>query len=229
MSLPRTSAGGAPILRRGALAAAAVVASVASLSACAAGNSASTLQVKPDNAATSIGDVKIQNANVITQPEGAEGPAVVAAKIFNNGQKEQTLDSITVEGLQQPVKLAPAKGSGSLTIPAGGTLILGGEGNASAQIANSSESFRDGDVQRVVFKLSETGEVPLTAFVVPATHYFKDFGPSSVPTPSKSASPSGSPTEEAGAANGEHETGATASTGAGQSPAAGHSSAAAGH
>ena len=39
-------------LRRGALAAAAIVFSIASLAACGAGNDAQTLEVKPDNAAT---------------------------------------------------------------------------------------------------------------------------------------------------------------------------------
>ncbi|MEV6318942.1 DUF461 domain-containing protein [Streptomyces sp. NPDC051776] len=180
-------------IRRGALAATAIAFSLAALTACGAGNSASTLQVKPDNAATHIGDIKIQNANVITQPEGTEGSAVIAAKIFNNGDKDQVLKSVTVEGSKEKVKLSPAKGTGPLTVPAGGALILGGEGNPSAVMATGSESMRDGDVQNVVFDLSETGEVKLQAFVVPATRYFEGFGPTAVPTPSRSASATTSP------------------------------------
>lgn len=73
-------------LRRGALAAAAIAFSLASLAACGAGNNAQTLEVKPDNAATSVGDIKIQNALVITQPDTTStGPAVVSATVFNNG------------------------------------------------------------------------------------------------------------------------------------------------
>ncbi|WP_432096010.1 DUF461 domain-containing protein [Streptomyces sp. bgisy100] len=191
-------------LRRGALAATAIAFSIASLAACGAGNSASTLQVKPDNAATSVGDVQLQNVNVITQPDGAEGPAVVSGRIFNNGTKTETLESVAVEGSSSPVKLRPAKGSGPVTIPAGGSVMIGGKGNASAVMARSGESVRDGNAQQVSFEFGRTGKVELKAFVVPAQTYFKDFGPSIVPTPSSSAkpsgtaSPSGSPTGSPG-------------------------------
>jgi hypothetical protein len=194
-------------LRRGVLAATAIVFSLASLSACGAGNSATTLQIKPDNPETTVDQVKIQNVNVITQPHGAQGPAVVSARIFNGTQKDQTLESITVRDGSTQVKLSPAKGSSELTIPAGGSLALGGKGNASAVLSKTPQSLRDGNAQPVVFHLSETGNIKVTALVVPAKSYFKDFGPSTLPTPSASASPSAtfSPT---GAKNGDTEQGA---------------------
>ncbi|MGP3999103.1 DUF461 domain-containing protein [Streptomyces sp. 8N706] len=197
MSLPQPSAGGAPSLRRGVLAVTAIALSVTSLTACGAGTTASTLQVKPDNAATAVGTLKIQNAVVITQPDGAEGPVAVSARIFNNGGKEETLEAVTVEGAPAPAKVSPAKGSGPVTIPAGGSILLGGKGNPTAVLARSGESLRDGDAQRVVFAFDETGEVPLTAFVVPAQDYFKDYGPTALPTPSTSPKPTGSPTRGA--------------------------------
>ncbi|WP_326605028.1 DUF461 domain-containing protein [Streptomyces sp. NBC_01799] len=211
-------------LRRGALAAAAIVISIGALSACGAGNDAQTLEIKPDNAATTLGDIKIQNANVITQPEhGAEGPAVIAATVFNNGTKRQTLDAITLPGSDVSVKLHAAEGAGPVVVPAGGRVVLGGEGNASAVIENGREAAQTGNVQAVVFKFSETGDVPLGAFVVPATSFFKGFGPSSLPaapaeTPAASPAASetpGAPSEEAGAAGSENapddETGAAGS------------------
>jgi copper(I)-binding protein len=99
-------------LRRGALAAAALAFSIASLAACAAGSNAQTLEIKPDNAATSVGDIKIQNAIVVTQP-GTEtkGPAVVSATLFNSATTDQTLDSVTVEGAGT-AEVTPAKGEG---------------------------------------------------------------------------------------------------------------------
>ncbi|MBT2510913.1 DUF461 domain-containing protein [Streptomyces sp. ISL-98] len=189
-------------LRRGALAATAIVFSIASLAACGAGNDAQSLGVKPDNAATSVDNIKIQNAAIVTQPKlDAEGPAVVTAKLFNNGTKAETLESIKLPGTDVPVKLKPAKGSGPVTVPAGGSLLLGGEGNASAVIEKGREAARDGDAQPVVFELSSTGSVELRAFVTPATHYFKGFGPSEAPKPpaatptgSATATPSGTPT-----------------------------------
>ncbi|MFD3652311.1 DUF461 domain-containing protein [Streptomyces sp. NPDC058620] len=198
-------------LRHGALAATAIVFSIASMSACSAGNDAQTLQVRPDNAATAVDNIKIQNANVITQPEhGAEGPAVVSALLFNNGTKREVLEAITLPGSDTPVKLHAAKGEGPVVVPAGGSVMLGGKGNAAAVIEKGHEAARNGDVQTVVFKFSETGDVELGASVVPATSFFKGFGPNSLPaqakptptrtTPSGAASgtpgaPSGTPTE----------------------------------
>jgi copper(I)-binding protein len=160
--------------------------SLVTLSGCAAGNDAPTLQVKPDNAATSVGDIMIQNGNVITVPEGEKGPAVVAATIFNQGTSAETLQSIKLKGDGGSVELSPANGSGPLTIPAGGSLQLGGEGNASAVIANATEAVRDGDAQQLVFAFDKADDIELTAFVVPATSYFETYGP-------QSASPSGAP------------------------------------
>ncbi|MGI5482091.1 DUF461 domain-containing protein [Streptomyces lavendofoliae] len=189
-------------LRRGALAAAAIVFSIASLSACGAGNDAQTLGVRPDNAATSVGTVKVQNAVVITQPKlDAEGPAVVSAMLFNNGAKAETLEAVELPGSNSPVKLTAASGSGPITVPAGGSVLLGGKGNASAVIEKGREAAKDGGAQEVVFKLSETGDVKLNALVVPASSYFAGFGPEEVqqrpaeqPSSTPPAPPSGAPT-----------------------------------
>ncbi|WP_338897522.1 copper chaperone PCu(A)C [Streptomyces sp. TG1A-60] len=203
-------------LRRGALAAAALAFSIASLAACSAGNNAQTLQVRPDNAATTVGDIKIQNAIVITQPgTAAKGPAVVSATLFNGSTTDQTLESVTVEGAGT-AEITPAEGEGKggkVVVPAGGSVILGGENNASAVLADVTEAVKDGNAQQVTFDFSETGEVGLRAFVVPAEHYFEKWGPTDVPeAPGTGASPSeeasGSPsagegaTEEEGTAAG---------------------------
>ncbi|MFD6230080.1 DUF461 domain-containing protein [Streptomyces sp. NPDC060232] len=181
-------------LRRGALAATAVVFSIASLAACGAGNDAQTLQIKPDNAAATKGDIEIQNALVITQGEkDKKGPAVVSATVFNNGTKAQTLDGITLADGKGKVALKPAGGGGKITVPAGGSVVLGGAGNASAVIENGSEAAKNGDVQKVVFQLSSTGGVELQAFVVPATGMYAGFGPSAAPSATPAATPSGTP------------------------------------
>ncbi|MFJ7137604.1 copper chaperone PCu(A)C [Streptomyces fungicidicus] len=186
-------------LRRGALAAAAIAFSLASLSACAAGNNAQTLQIQPDNAATTVGDIKVQNAVVITQPDlESTGPAVVSATLFNEGRTDQTLESVTIPGTGKSAELKPAEG-GSLTVPAGGSLILGGEGNAAAVLPSSREAVQDGNAQKVTFTFSETGDVSLRAFVYPAERFFEKWGPSDVPSApgaEQSAEPSDEPSEE---------------------------------
>ncbi|WP_435602290.1 DUF461 domain-containing protein [Streptomyces sp. bgisy130] len=181
-------------LRRGVLAATVLSLSIATLSACGAGNDAQTLEVKPDNAATSVGDIKIQNANVITQPEvDAKGPAVVSATVFNSGTKDQKLTALSVDGTGQTAKLAPADhGSGPITVPAGGSVVIGGEGNPSAVLASGREAVQDGNAQPLTFKFSSTGQVRINAYVVPAKNYFEGYGPSKVPSPSGSPSASGS-------------------------------------
>ncbi|MEF9904788.1 DUF461 domain-containing protein [Streptomyces sp. P9-A2] len=199
-------------LRRGAIAAAAIAFSIASLSACAAGNNAQTLQVQPDNAATTVGDIKVQNAIVVTQPDlESTGPAVVSATLFNEGSTDQTLESVTLPGTGKTAELTPAEG-GSLTVPAGGRLILGGEGNASAVLSSSRESVQDGNAQPVTFTFSETGDVSLRAFVYPAEGFFTGWGPSDIPTAPEAST---EPSAEASATEGAEETeGAADATGA---------------
>ncbi|MFE4371592.1 DUF461 domain-containing protein [Streptomyces sp. NPDC056835] len=187
-------------LRRGALAATALVFSLATLSACGAGNNAQTLGVRPDNAATTVDAISIQNATVVTQPEAdATGPAVVTGTVFNHGRSAQTLDSVKLPGTNATVKLSPAKGSGPITVPGLGSVQLGGAGNASAVIENGNEAAKNGDAQQVVFTFSKTGDVGLRAFVWPANSFYKDVGPSTLPTPSGTPSGSASGTPAAGA------------------------------
>ncbi|MEY2247371.1 DUF461 domain-containing protein [Streptomyces sp. SAS_267] len=185
-------------LRRGTLAAAVIAFSIASLAACGAGSDAQTLEVKPDNAATSVGVVKVQNALVITQPDvKATGPAVISATLFNNGTTAQTVDAIKVEG-EGTAQITPAEGKGKLTVPAGGSIVIGGKGNASAALSSPSETVLNGSVQKVTFSFSETGDVSLSAFVVPAESYFTKWGPSDIPAaPATSSAPATSPSESA--------------------------------
>ncbi|GGX47330.1 copper chaperone PCu(A)C [Streptomyces fructofermentans] len=225
-------------LRRGSLAAAAIAFSIASLAACGAGNKAQTLEIVPDNAATSVGDIKVQNAVVITQPEQeSTGPAAISATLFNEGTTAQTLDSITVEGVTSPVEIKPAKGTGKLTVPAGGSVVLGGKDNASAVVQNGGEALKDGNAQPVTFTFSKTGEVSLRAFVVPAESFFSSWGPTEVPkapatepaasepaSGEASESPGGSPsaTEGTEAAGSTATSSATAGATASEDAAAGH-------
>ncbi|MFJ8951562.1 MULTISPECIES: DUF461 domain-containing protein [unclassified Streptomyces] len=215
-------------LRRGSLAAAAIAFSIASLAACGAGNNAQTLEVKPDNAATSVGDIRIQNATVITQPDlKSKGPAVVTGTLFNNGSTAQTLDAITVDGVGKTAKLSDAKGASKISVPAGGSVVLGGKGNASAELPNSRTAVLDGNAQPITFSFSKAGDVKLKAFVVPADSYFKKWGPSEVPAaPGASATPSTSASTSTSATPDDK---GSASTGASTSATASESQSTAGH
>jgi hypothetical protein len=189
-------------LRRGALAAAAIAFSLAPLAACGAGNDAQTLQVKPDNAATSVGAIQVQNALIITQPgTQTKGPAVISVTLFNNGTTDQTLDAIRVDG-GGSAQLTPASGNGKLTVPAEGSLIIGGQGNASAALPDPGTVVQDGNAQKITFTFSKDGDVSLRASVVPAQSYFDKWGPSNIPAmpgaPGTPVTPTGSATGEPG-------------------------------
>nr|WP_202451719.1 DUF461 domain-containing protein [Streptomyces sp. SID4948] len=165
--------------------------------ACGAGEGARTLEVHPDSAAASVGVIKVQNAFVLTQPNG---PATVSARLFNNGRTAQTLQSVRLSG-SLAARLIGPKGARSITVPANGSVLLGGKGNPAATIDTGSESLRDGDVQTAVFLFSATGPVSLPINVTPANGYFKPYGPGSLPattTPSPSATGTATPTTGAG-------------------------------
>lgn len=184
-------------LRRGTLAATALGIAAASLTACGAGSDAQTLQVKPDSAATAVGHVKLQNITLVTVP-GRQGIASVTGRIFNNGTKSETLDSISVKGAGTSVKLHPAKGKRKLTVPADGSLALGGKDNAYALLTGASDqAVRNGNAQPVTFHLSRTGSVQLHATVVPAQGDEKKIGPSVQPAPGDSGSSTNSPSQGA--------------------------------
>ncbi|MFJ8163502.1 DUF461 domain-containing protein [Streptomyces sp. NPDC096136] len=210
-------------LRRGALAASAVVFSLASLAACGAGNDAQTLQIKPDNAAVTKGDIKIQNALVLTKGDKEKkGPASVSATVFNAGTKDQTLDAITLEGAKSKVTLKGAEGSGKITVPAGGSVVIGGKGNASAVVDGGREAVQNGNVQSVTFQLSDAGDVKLDAYVVPAAGMYAGYGPTEAPAAGAAPAPSGSATAPSGSPSGtpsgSPSTGATPSGAASGSP-----------
>jgi hypothetical protein len=178
--------------RRGACAAVLAL-SLAPLAACAAGNGAATLAIHPDNAATSVGDMEVQNAYVLTE---ANGPATVSARLFNNGTSAQTLQSLQVAGTLN-AQLRGVKGRSTVTVPAHGSVLLGGKGNPAAIVDTTQESLRNGDVQTAVFTFSASGSVSLPINVTPAVGFFEPYGPSSLPasaSPSPTTTPSGSST-----------------------------------
>lgn len=183
--------------RRGALAAVFALSLAPLAAACSAGNDAQTLKVRPDSDFVAVGDIKVQNAVVITQDAGA-GPSTVSARLFNNGDADQTLQAVRVG--DKAVALAADGGGQAVTVPAHGSVLLGGKGNPSATVDTTTEALRDGDVENAVFQFSTTGPVAIQVNVIPATGTYKEFGPGSLPpttqapSPSATAKPSGTAT-----------------------------------
>jgi hypothetical protein len=179
--------------RRGAVAAVLALSLAPLAAACAAGNDAATLGVQPDSASAASGPVKVQNAFVLTQ---TDGPATVSARLFNNGSTDQTLQSVQLAG-GLTATLTGKDGGQTVTVPAHGTVLLGGKGNPAATVDAGQEALRDGDVQTAVFTFSGAGPLSVQANVSPAIGYLEPYGPSSLPTtpaaPTTPATPTTTP------------------------------------
>jgi hypothetical protein len=182
--------------RRGAVAAVLALTLAPLAAACAAGNDAATYQIEPNSEFASAGNVKVQNAFVLTDPSG---PATITARLFNNGSSAQTLQAVQI-GSSTMAQLTGPKGGSAVTVPAHGSVLLGGKGNPAAVLTTGGEDLRDGDVQNAVFTFSATGPVKMQVNVTPASRYFAPYGPGSLPTtaapttPSSTATPTGTQT-----------------------------------
>ncbi|MFB7950008.1 DUF461 domain-containing protein [Kitasatospora phosalacinea] len=195
-------------LRRGA-AAALVLAAIVPLAACAAGNDASTLEIKPDNAATAIGtDVKLNNIVVVT-PEGTageySGAAALTVNIANTGGEAEVLTSVRIGDSAAALTDENGAAVQGITLAPGQSVLLGAEGGPTASVPGSELSV--GGYAKTTFTFKNAGEVSADANVQPAEGYYEGFGPQTA-APSPSASAPASPA-------------ASASAGAGGSPSAG--------
>ncbi|GAA2137443.1 hypothetical protein GCM10009760_17970 [Kitasatospora kazusensis] len=209
-------------LRRGAIAAL-VLAAIVPLSACAAGNTPDTLEVKPDNASTSIGNtLKLNNIVVVTPADSvalASGPANLSVNISNSSSAPEALQSVTV-GQGATASFTDAKGAAvtEIVIPAGGSVLLGGEGQPAAHL--SSVALTVGGFTPTTFSFGNAGKVTTQAQVTPAKGQYAAFGPAA---PLASASPSAAilPTGAASGAASAPATGAATASGAASAPATG--------
>ena len=173
-------------LRRGAVAAL-IIATAPILTACATGDSAASLKVKPDSAATSISNgasqLKLNGIVVITRPDGS-APASVNVNIANNGSAADTLTGVTVNG-------APAVLSGDTTIPSLGSLRLGTPGQPQATVQTLDAT--PGQNTTVAFTFATAGSVQVQALITPGVGEYAAYAPTPSPTPTPVLVPSGTP------------------------------------
>ncbi|MFJ3790553.1 DUF461 domain-containing protein [Kitasatospora sp. NPDC090091] len=209
-------------LRVGSIAAIAALA-IASLSACSAGNTAETLEIKPDNASATIGtDLLMNNIVVVTGDESSgehTGPANVTVNISNTGALPAELQSIAVGNANAALADAAGAPLTGIVIPANGAVAIGGAGNPSARVPSVTVSV--GGFVTTTFTFKNGQSVQAEASVSPNKGLYKGFGPTASPAavPTKAASPAtaGTATTPAPA------TGAATApaTGAATTPAAG--------
>ncbi|MGW6918300.1 DUF461 domain-containing protein [Kitasatospora sp. NPDC054939] len=208
-------------LRRGSIAALAALA-IAPLSSCAAGNTPETLQIKPDNVSATLSPtVLLNNIVVVTGKDSAgehTGPASVVVNIANSGAEPVELQSITV-GTGSTAAFTDNKGAAvaSIVVPPGGSVAIGGAGNATALVPSASVQVGGYVPTAFAFK---NGKVEAQAAVSPNKGLYAGYGP--VAAEAAAASPA------AGHGTATPTTGATTPAAGATTPAAGATTPAAG-
>jgi hypothetical protein len=198
VSLTQPQVRGARRLHRGA-AAALLIATAPVLAACSAGSDAQSLQVKPNSAATTVSSTLAVNGVTLVTTAGGSAPAALNANISNTGSTAETLRSVTVGGTTATFSGSTGTAVTDLTIPAGGSLVIGGPGNAQADLA--SLPVQAGQFTPVVFQFASAGSVTLNALVNTGTGVYASYGPQVAPSPSAPAasrSTTAKPTGKAG-------------------------------
>ena len=126
------------------IAAAAGTAAVAT--GCAAGPGAATLQIQPNFAAGSSGDLQAQNVVVVVDP--ATGAAQLTGTVVNNGDQPATLSAVTLDG-----KSVSVAGGGlnvgphaalNLAAPSGPKMVLADSGSSPGRNSPVALSFSSG-------------------------------------------------------------------------------------
>ncbi|WP_031069383.1 hypothetical protein [Streptomyces sp. NRRL WC-3742] len=208
-------------LRRGSIAAVAAIA-IASLSSCAAGNAPDTLQIKPDNAAATIGtNLRLNNIVVVTPGKATgdyTGPASVIVNIANTGTGAAELKTVVLGGGNATFTDASGASVPSIVIPAGGSVAIGGKGNPSATVSSANvkvggfaktafgiQEGKDGQIQTVTAEAGVTPDSDLRNKDI-----YSGYGPS--PSASPAAVPTKAASPAAGATTGTPTAGATTGT-----------------
>ncbi|MER6303591.1 DUF461 domain-containing protein [Kitasatospora sp. NPDC001539] len=182
-------------LRRGSIAAIAAIA-IASLSSCAAGNTPDTLQIKPDNAAATVGtNLRLNNIVLVTGAGTSTdytGPVNVVVNISNTATTPAELQSIAVGTSSATFADAAGAPLSSIVIPAGGSVSVGGQGNPSATVP--AASVRVGGFATTTFTFKDGQKVDAQAAVSPDSGpggrgLYNGYGPTPSATTSKSATP----------------------------------------
>ena len=148
---------------------AAAVASTAALTAgCAAGQSAATLQIKPNYAAGQANAMQAQNVVVVVDPE--TGAAQLTGTVINDGVDSDQLTSVTVGGQQIPL-------SSALNVAGKSAVNLAAENGPKLVIAKHSGLTPGVDAQ-VALTFAASGTIALSAQSEPNTGVYAQFQPS---------------------------------------------------
>jgi hypothetical protein len=148
---------------------AAAAASTAALTAgCAAGQSAATLQIKPNFAAGQADAIQAQNVVVVVDPE--TGAAQLTGTVINNGVDKDQLTSVSIGGQHVPLTSA-------VELSGKSAVNLAAEKGPKLVIAKNSRLTPGIDAQ-VALTFASGGTIALSAQSEPNTGVYSRFQPS---------------------------------------------------
>lgn len=152
-----------------ALVIAAFAGTAAFATGCAAGGGAATLQIQPNFAAGSTGDIQALNMVVVVDP--ATGDAQVTGTVVNNGDQPTTLSGVTVNGKSVSVS------SGGLAVPAHSALNLAAPNGSKIVLTDSGSTA--GHDSPVALTFAGGASISVAASTAANTGIYQQFQPSS--------------------------------------------------
>lgn len=119
-------------------------------------------------------DIKVQDATLVTGPEGQSGVASLVMTLINEGEMPDALVKVTTEPATTSSQKVP------IAVKSGASVQVGG--SAAEQIVLTGVSVTPGSYATVTFSFERAGSETRSVAVVPAVGYYEGYGPAAALT-----------------------------------------------
>lgn len=117
-------------------------------------------------------DIKVQDATLVTDPEGS-GAAALVLTIINEGELPDALVKVSTEPATTSSQKSP------IAVKSGASVQVGGA--AQDQVVLSGLTVDAGSYATVTFSFERAGSETRSVAVVPAVGYYEGYGPATAP------------------------------------------------
>ncbi len=114
-------------------------------------------------------DIKVQDATLVTGPEGQSGVASLVMTIVNEGELPDALVKVTTEPATTSSQKTP------IAVRSGNSVQVGGP--AQDQVVLTGLKVTPGSYATVTFSFERAGSETRNVAVVPAVGYYEGYGP----------------------------------------------------
>ena len=119
-------------------------------------------------------DIKVQDATLVTGPEGQSGVASLVMTLVNEGELPDALVKVSTEPATTSSQRIP------IAVKSGASVQVGGP--AAEQIVLTGVSVTPGSYATVTFSFERAGSETRSVAVVPAVGYYEGYGPAAALT-----------------------------------------------